>query len=366
MQTRRDFIAAGSLAASATMLAGLAVAATPKKNRRIVLAKRPAGEPTPSDFRLEEAPIPALKDGEMLMQTVFLSLDPYMRARMSEGPSYAAATELGEVMVGGTVSRVVASKNPKFKEGDLVSSYSGWQEYQVSNGMGIFKLDPRMPRPSYALGVLGMPGLTAYVGTLDIGEPKPGETRVVAAATGAVGSVAGQIAKIKGLRAVGVAGGKEKCDYAVKELGFDACIDHRDANMPALLKEACPKGIDVYFENVGGAVWDAVVPLLNTHARIPLCGLIAQYNATGLPQGPDRSSQLLGLFLVRQIKVQGFIISSYFNRQAAFIDDMSQWMQAGRIKYREDITRGLENAPQAFMGLFKGSNFGKLLVQVAD
>jgi NADPH-dependent curcumin reductase len=366
MQTRRDFIAAGSLAAGATMLAGLAVAATPKKNRRIVLAKRPEGEPTPSDFRLEEAPIPALKDGEMLMQTVFLSLDPYMRARMSEGPSYAAATEIGEVMVGGTVSRVIATKNPKFKEGDLVSSYSGWQEYQVSNGMGIFKLDPRMPRPSYALGVLGMPGLTAYVGTLDIGEPKPGETLVVAAATGAVGSVVGQIAKIKGLRAVGVAGGKEKCDYAVKELGFDACIDHRDANMPALLKEACPKGIDVYFENVGGAVWDAVVPLLNTHARVPLCGLIAQYNAKGLPQGPDRSSQMLGLFLVKQIKVQGFIISSYFNRQAAFIDDMSQWMQAGRIKYREDITRGLENAPQAFMGLFKGSNFGKLLVQVAD
>ena len=366
MQTRREFIAAGSLAASATMLAGLAVAATPKKNRRIVLAKRPEGEPTPTDFRLEEAPIPALKDGEMLMQTVFLSLDPYMRARMSEGPSYAAATELGEVMVGGTVSRVVASKNPKFKEGDLVSSYSGWQEYQVSNGAGIFKLDPRMPRPSYALGVLGMPGLTAYVGTLDIGEPKPGETLVVAAATGAVGSVVGQIAKIKGLRAVGVAGGKEKCDYAVKELGFDACIDHRDANMPALLKAACPKGIDVYFENVGGAVWDAVVPLLNTHARIPLCGLIAQYNAKGLPQGPDRSSQILGLFLVRQIKVQGFIISSYFNRQAAFIDDMSQWLQAGRIKYREDITRGLENAPQAFMGLFKGSNFGKLLVQVAE
>jgi NADPH-dependent curcumin reductase len=366
MQTRRDFIAAGSLAVGAALLAEQTVAATPKKNRRIVLAKRPQGEPTPTDFRMEEAPIPALKDGEILMQTVFLSLDPYMRARMSEGPSYAAATELGQVMVGGTVSRVVATRNPTFKEGDLVSSYSGWQEYQVSNGAGIFKLDPRMPRPSYALGVLGMPGLTAYVGTLDIGAPKEGETLVVAAATGAVGSVVGQIAKIKGLRAVGVAGGKEKCDYAVKELGFDACIDHRDANMPALLKEACPKGIDVYFENVGGAVWDAVVPLLNTHARVPLCGLIAQYNATGLPQGPDRSSQMLGLFLVRQIKVQGFIISSYFNRQAAFLDDMSQWMQAGRIKYREDITRGLENAPQAFMGLFKGSNFGKLLVQVTD
>jgi NADPH-dependent curcumin reductase len=353
MQTRRNFIAAGSLAVGATLLAGHTANASPTKNRRIVLAKRPQGEPTPTDFRLEEVPIPALKDGEILMQTVFLSLDPYMRGRMSEGPSYAASTGLGDVMIGGTVSRVIGTRNPKFKEGDLVSSYSGWQEYQVSNGSGLFKLDPRIPRPSYA-------------GTLDIGQPKTGETLVVAAATGAVGSVVGQIAKIKGLRAVGIAGGKEKCDYAVKELGFDACIDHRDASMPQLLKDACPKGIDVYFENVGGAVWDAVVPLLNTHSRIPLCGLIAQYNATSLPAGPDRSSQLMGMLLVKQIKVQGFIISNYFNRQAAFLDDMTQWMQAGRIKYREDITRGLENAPQAFMGLFKGSNFGKLLVQVAD
>jgi NADPH-dependent curcumin reductase CurA len=366
MQTRRDFIAAGSLAFGATLLAGQALGAAPSKNRRIVLAKRPQGEPTPADFRLEETPIPALKDGEMLMQTVWLSLDPYMRGRMSEGPSYAASTAVDDVMIGGTVSRVVASKNPKFSEGDMVLSYSGWQEYQVSNGAGINKLDPRIPRPSYALGVLGMPGLTAYVGFLDIGEPKPGETLVVAAATGAVGSVVGQIAKIKGLRAVGIAGGKEKCDYAVQELGFDACIDHRDANMPKLLKEACPKGIDVYFENVGGAVWDAVLPLINTHARIPLCGLIAQYNATSLPQGPDRSSQLMGMFLIKQVKVQGFIISNYFNRLPAFVADMSQWMQAGKIKYREDVTRGLENAPQAFMGLFKGSNFGKLLVQVAD
>ncbi len=366
MQTRRDFIAAGSLAVGATLLAGHALGATPKKNRRIVLANRPQGEPTPADFRLEEVPIPALKDGEILMQTVFLSLDPYMRGRMSEGPSYAAATGLNDVMVGGTVSRVVASRNPQFKEGDMVLSYSGWQEYQVSNGNGLNKLDPRIPRPSYALGVLGMPGITAYVGTLDIGEPKAGETLVVAAATGAVGSVVGQIAKIKGLRAVGIAGGKAKCDYAVKELGFDACIDHRDANMAALLKEACPKGIDVYFENVGGAVWDAVLPLLNVHARVPLCGLIAQYNATGLPQGPDRSPQLMGLLLIKQIKVQGFIISSYYNRFPAFVADMSEWLQAGKMKYREDITRGLENAPQAFMGLFKGSNFGKLLVQVTE
>ncbi len=365
MTTRRHVIAAGTLAVGAAILTHPALGAAPKVNRRIVLANRPKGEPTPADFRLEEAPIPELKEGEVLLQTKYLSLDPYMRGRMNEGPSYAAAAELNQVMVGGTVSRVVASRNPKLKEGDLVNSYSGWQEYQVSNGMGITKLDPRIPKPSYALGVLGMPGLTAYAGLLEIGQPKAGEPLVVAAATGAVGSVVGQIAKIKGMRAVGIAGGTEKCDYAVKELGFDACVNHRDAAMPKLLKEASPKGIDVYFENVGGPVWDAVAPLLNTYARIPLCGLIAQYNATSLPPGPDRSSQMMGMFLVRQIKVQGFIVSTYFNKQAAFIEDVSKWMGEGRIKYREDITKGLENAPEAFMGLFKGSNFGKLLVEVS-
>lgn len=362
---RRDFIATSSLALGA--LAFTTAAAAPTTNRRIVLANRPEGEPTPQDFRLEEVPIPELKDGEMLLQTVYLSLDPYMRSRMNEGPSYAAASKLGDVMIGGTVSRVVASRNPNFKEGDLVSSFSGWQEYEVTKGgFGVVKLDPRIPKPSYALGLMGMPGLTAYVGFLDLGQPKPGETLVVAAATGAVGSVVGQIAKIKGLRAVGVAGGKAKCDYAVNELGFDACIDHRDPNMPALLKQACPKGIDVYFENVGGAVWDAVLPLLNTYARVPLCGLIAHYNETAPPPGPDRSAQMMAAFLVKQIKVHGFIISTYYNRMPAFIADMSQWVKEGRIKYREDITKGLENAPTAFMGLFKGSNFGKLLVQVSE
>jgi NADPH-dependent curcumin reductase len=367
MSTRRQFIASSGAIVGTSLLSGAAFgAAAPKINRRIVLAKRPEGDPTPADFRLEEVPIAGLKEGEVLLHTVYLSLDPYMRSRMNEAASYAASTELNQVMVGGTVSRVVASRNTRFKEGDLVNSYSGWQEYQVSNGMGITPLDPRIPKPSYALGVLGMPGLTAYVGTLDLGTPKAGETLAVAAATGAVGSVVGQIAKIKGLRAVGIAGGPEKCSYAVKELGFDACIDHRNADMPRLLKDACPKGIDVYFENVGGAVWDAVLPLLNTHARVPLCGLIAQYNATSLPAGPDRSSQLMGTFLTKQIKVQGFIISTYYNRQAAFIADMSTWLKEGRVKYREDITKGLENAPQAFMGLFKGNNFGKLLVQVSE
>jgi hypothetical protein len=364
MSTRRDFIASSALALGAAAVSSSAFG-SPQVNRRIVLANRPTGEPTPADFRMEEVAIPTVQDGEMLLQTLYLSLDPYMRGRMNEGPSYAAPAKLDAVMVGGTVSRVLVSRNPRFKEGDLVSSYSGWQEYEVSKGFGVSPVDPRIPKPSYALGVMGMPGLTAYVGLLDLGQPKPGETLVVAAATGAVGSVVGQIAKIKGLRAVGIAGGKEKCEYAVKELGFDACIDHRDPQMPALLQQACPKGVDVYFENVGGAVWDAVLPLLNTYARVPLCGLIAQYNATSLPAGPDRSSQLMAMFLVKQIKVHGFIISTYFNRQPEFIADMSQWFKEGRIKYREDVTRGLENAPQAFMGLFKGANFGKLLVQVA-
>jgi NADPH-dependent curcumin reductase CurA len=366
MTTRRAVLqGAGALSALA-VVAPIAFSATPTQSRRIVLARHPQGEPTPADFRLETRPIPELKDGEILLQTVYLSLDPYMRSRMNEEDSYAASTELNDVMVGGTVSRVVASRNDRFKEGDLVSSYSGWQEYEVSKGLGLAKLDPRIPRPSYALGVFGMPGLTAYVGTLDHGQVKSGETLVVAAATGAVGSVVGQIAKLKGLRAVGIAGGKEKCDYAVRELGFDACIDHRDSAMPAKLKSACPKGIDVYFENVGGAVWDAVLPLLNIGARVPLCGLISQYNNTGLPPGPDRSQALMGRFLTRRITVRGFIISDHFARQGAFLQDMSEWWKAGRIKYREDITKGLENAPTAFMGLFSGKNFGKLLVQVSE
>ena len=365
MTTRRNLLL-GAGALSVAAIAPLAFGAAATKNRRIVLARHPKGEPTPADFRLEEQQIPALKDGEVLLQTVYLSLDPYMRSRMNEEDSYAASTELNDVMVGGTVSRVTATRNPRFAEGDLVSAYSGWQEYQVSNGLGLAKLDARISKPSHALGLFGMPGLTAYVGTLDFGQPKSGETLVVAAATGAVGSIVGQIAKLKGLRAIGIAGGKEKCDYAVKELGFDACIDHRDAAMPTQLKAACPKGIDVYFENVGGPVWNAVLPLLNVGARVPLCGLIAQYNSTSPPPGPDRSGALMGTFLTKRVTVRGFIISDHFTRQPAFIKDMSEWVAAGKIKYREDIVRGLENAPQAFMGLFSGKNFGKLLVQVRD
>lgn len=335
-------------------------------NRRIVLASRPKGAPTAANFRLEQQAVPAPKDGEILLRTLYLSLDPYMRGRMSDAPSYAAPTEVGDVMVGGTVNRVEESKHPKFERGDLVQGFSGWQDYSISDGAGIRKLDPNMPRLSHAVGVLGMPGFTAYMGLLDIGAPKAGETVCVAAATGAVGSAVGQIAKLKGCRAVGIAGGPEKCEYALRELGFDACLDHRDPSFAKRLAEACPKGIDVYFENVGGEVFDAVWPLLNTFARVPVCGLISRYNAITLPNGPDRTPQILSTILYKRIKLQGFIILDYNARFGEFDRDMTQWVKEGKVKSREDIVTGLENAPSAFIGLLEGRNFGKLVIKVAQ
>ena len=335
-------------------------------NRRFVLAQRPVGTPSVANFRLEQVEMPPLGHGQILLRTVYLSLDPYMRGRMSDAPSYASPVEVGAVMIGGTVSRVLESQHPDFKAGDLVQAAAGWQDYAISNGGGVVKLDPSMPRPSYAVGVLGMPGFTAYMGLLDIGTPKPGETVVVAAATGAVGSVVGQIAKIKGARPIGIAGGAEKCAYAVRELGFEKCIDHRDPNLPQLLAQACPNGIDVYFENVGGAVFDAVWPLLNTFARIPVCGLIARYNASTLPPGPDRLPLLQSTLLNKRIRMQGFIILDYYDRFGEFQHDMTQWLKEGRVKTREDIVEGLENAPTAFLGLLEGRNFGKLVVKVSD
>jgi NADPH-dependent curcumin reductase CurA len=263
------------------------------------------------------------------------------------------------------VSEVRQSRNPAFAEGDLVTAYAGWQDYALSDGKGLMKLDSRITQPSYALGVLGMPGLTAYVGLLDIGEPKAGETVVLAASTGAVGSVVGQIAKLKGCRVVGIAGAKEKCEYAVKELGYDACVSHYDADMAKQLAQLCPEGVDVYFENVGGSSWEAVMPLLNNFARVPICGLIAHYNQTELPPGPDRISLMQGLILQRSLKIQGFIVSNYRDRIPAFIGDMGGWLATGKIKYREDVVNGLENAPAAFLGLFSGANFGKLVVKVS-
>jgi NADPH-dependent curcumin reductase len=341
------------------------VAAT-TMNRRIVLARRPQGAPVPEDFRLETHPVPKAGAGEVLLRTRYLSLDPYMRGRMNEGPSYAPPVALGAVMTGQTVSAVEASDVPGFQVGQLVVAHVGWQDYGVSNGRDLVKIDAANPHPSCALGVLGMPGLTAYVGLLDIGQPRPGDTVVVAAASGAVGSVVGQIAKIKGCRVVGVAGGPQKCACVREELGFDECLDHRAPDLPERLADACPKGIDVYFESVGGAVLAAVLPLLNVGARIPLCGLIGWYNLEKLPAGVDRTPQLLFTVLRQRLKIQGFIIFDHYQRMGAFQQDMRGWVRDGRVKYREEVIEGLENAPRGLIGLLQGNNFGKLVVRVAE
>jgi NADPH-dependent curcumin reductase CurA len=302
----------------------------------------------------------------MLLRTVYLSLDPYMRGRMSDAPSYAPPVGTGQLMVGATVSRVEISNLAGFAVGDWVLSQNGWQDYALSDGRGVLNLGAHPAHPSYALGVLGMPGFTAYMGLLDIGQPKPGETVVVAAATGGVGSVVGQIARLKECRVVGIAGGTEKCRYAVEELGFDACLDHRAPKLKEELAAACPKGIDVYFENVGGVVFDAVFPLLNARARIPVCGLIATYNGDPAAESKCRTSPLMTAVLKKRIRIQGFIIfEDYASHFADFRKQMTEWCEAGKIKYREDRVSGLENAPEAFMGLLQGKNFGKLVVQVA-
>lgn len=334
-------------------------------NRRVVLASRPHGAPVEANFRIEQSPIPQPADGQVLLRTVFLSLDPYMRGRMSDTPSYAAPVEVGGVMVGGTVCRVVTSKHPAYKEGDWVLSFNGWQDYAVSDGSDLTPLGATPTHPSYALGIFGMPGFTAYMGLLDIGRPKAGETLVVAAATGPVGATVGQIGKIKGCHVVGVAGGAEKCRHAVEVLGFDACLDHRAPDFAEQLAKACPAGIDIYFENVGGKVFDAVLPLLNTKARVPVCGIVAHYNDTALPAGPDRLPSFMGSILRKRITVQGFIIfDDYAHRYDEFFSEMSSWFAAGRVKYREELVSGLDAAPNAFIGLLEGRNFGKLVVRV--
>ncbi|WP_426434307.1 NADP-dependent oxidoreductase [Bradyrhizobium genosp. P] len=333
------------------------------QGKRVVLASRPHGEPKASDFRVEDYTPPVPGDGQVLLRTVWLSLDPYMRGRMSDGPSYAQPVPIGGVMEGGTVSEVIASNNPGFAKGDIVLSRAGWQTHALSDGKALAKIDPAIAPISTAVGVLGMPGMTAYTGLLDIGKPQAGETVVVAAASGAVGSAVGQIARIKGARAVGIAGGKDKCDYVKNELGFDECLDHRDPNLAAKLKEACPKGIDVYFENVGGAVFDAVFPLLNAFARVPVCGLIAHYNDTQA-HAPTWAGAFMRSILTKRLTFRGFIVSDFAARHGDFLRDMSQWVREGKIKHKECVTEGLDSAPEAFMGLLKGANFGKQLVRV--
>ncbi|HUZ73976.1 MAG TPA: NADP-dependent oxidoreductase [Stellaceae bacterium] len=336
-----------------------------ERHRRIVLAARPVGEPSESNFRLVEGDVPVPGPGEMLLRTIYLSLDPYMRGRMNEGRSYAKPVELNGVMEAGGVSAVVQSNLASFKPGDIVEGRTGWQSHAVSNGKGVRKIDPEAAPLSTALGVLGMPGMTAYTGLLTIGQPKPGETVAVAAASGAVGQVVGQIAKLKGCRVVGIAGGARKCAYIKDELGFDAAVDHRQPEFAAALGAACPAGIDVYFENVGGAVFAAVLPLLNDFARVPVCGLIAHYNATGAPEGPDRLPGMMRTVLSKRLALRGFIVSDFAAQHGDFLRDVGGWLKAGRIKYREDFVDGIENAPRAFLGLLRGENFGKLIVRVS-
>jgi len=334
-------------------------------NRQIVLASRPFGAPTKENFQLVQTDKPTPKAGEILLRTVYLSLDPYMRGRMSDAKSYAEPVGINEVMVGGSVCRVEESNHADYQQGDWVVAFGGWQDYSISDGLNLIKLGSNVTNPSYALGILGMPGLTAYMGLLDIGQPKAGETVVVGAATGAVGSLVGQIAKIKGCKVVGIAGGTEKCKYATEILGFDACLDHYSDDLAEQLTNVCSHGIDIYFENVGGKVFDAVLPLLNTCARIPLCGLISHYNATELPQGPDRMFALMGNLLVKRIKMQGFIVfDDYGHRYNEFSEAMMKWIIEGKIKYKEHLVEGIESAVPSFIGLLKGENFGKLVVRV--
>jgi hypothetical protein len=328
------------------------------KNRRIVLASRPAGWVTEDNFRLETVELPPLAEGQVLVRNEWLSLDPYMRGRMNEGRSYAASQPLNETMLGGTAGEVIESRNPKFAVGDKVVGYFGWQQYGVSDGSGLTKVDAtRIPLSAY-LGAVGMPGVTAWYGLNRIIEPKAGETVVVSAASGAVGGVVGQLAKIGGCRAVGIAGGPEKCRYVVDELGFDACIDYKNDDVGKALKTACPNGIDGYFENVGGAIMDAVLPRMNAFGRIALCGLIAGYNGQPIPIANPT------WFLISRLKLQGFIISEHMDVWPQALKELGAHVAAGRIRYRESIAQGLENAPAAFIGMLKGQNFGKQLVKL--
>ena len=338
---------------------------------RIVLASRPKGEPTADNFRLEQAPLPSPGPGQVLLRNLYLSLDPYMRGRMNAGRSYVPPIAIGEVMDGGTVSEVVQSAHAQWKPGDLVLAHGGWQTHVVVEGDALRR---RLERPdgsgsaplTTALGVYGMPGFTAYSGLREIGKPRPGETLVVAAAAGPVGATVGQIAKLQGARVVGIAGGARKVDWVRDELGFDAVLDHRAPDFAEQLRAAAPDGIDVYFENVGGKVFDAVLPLLNDFARVPVCGIAAHYNATALPDGPDRVPLLLTLVLQRRITLRGFIQFDFMQLYPEFLREMGGWLHEGRIRYREDFIDGLENAPQGLIGMLRGDNFGKLVVRIAE
>ncbi|MCP5265557.1 MAG: NADP-dependent oxidoreductase [Burkholderiaceae bacterium] len=336
-------------------------ASLPKTYRRVVLARRPPGEPGPDDFRVETVPMPEPGLNQVLVRGIYLSLDPYMRGRMRDSASYAKPVGIDEVMEGGVVGEVVRSNNPGFAVGDIVEERLGWQEYGLSNGHTLRKIDPALAPISTANGILGMPGMTAWFGLYEIGQPKPGETVVVSAASGAVGQTVGQLAKLSGCRVVGIAGGARKCAFVREELGFDACVDYKsEKDLGAALAEACPNGIDVYFDNVGGPVTDAVIPLLNFWARIPLCGQVSGYNADGVETGPRLTMQMVG----KRVTQRGFIVSDFAPRFEPARRIMGELVRSGRLRFREDVVDGIENAPGAFIGLLRGENFGKLLVRL--
>jgi alcohol dehydrogenase len=339
---------------------------SPTTNRRVVLAERPKGLPDANTLRVETVDVPKAGQGEMVLRTVYLSLDPYMRGRMNDAKSYAEPVKIGEVMTGQVVAQVESSLLDGFAQGDFVLAGSGWQDYAVSDGTDVLNLGASPENPSWSLGIMGMPGYTAYAGLLRIGDPKPGETVVVAAASGPVGATVGQIAKIKGCRVVGIAGGAEKCAHVVDNLGFDACIDHKADDFAEQLKAACSDGIDVYFENVGGKVLYAVLPLLNAFARMPVCGVVSWYNLTGLPEGPDFGPAIMGTILRMKVKVEGFIIFDSFPKSTYkdFVRDMSAWLADGKVQYTEQVVDGLENAPAALNDLLLGKSFGKMVVKV--
>ncbi len=327
--------------------------------RSVVLKRRPHGSPRPQDFELREDPVPAPAPGEVVTRTIFLSIDPYMRGRISDRKSYAAPVQPGEVMTGETIGEVVASGDPGFAPGDVVLGARGWQTHIISPAERLTKLDRHGPPLSTYLGVLGMPGTTAYSGITDIGRPKKHETAVISAASGAVGSVAGQLAKRAGARVVGIAGGAEKCLFVQDELGFDDCIDHRSMDLGAELEVSCPDGIDVYFENVGGRVQEAVFERLNPFARVIMCGMVSQYNEAEFPPGPN-----LGFVVGKRVLIQGMIVSDKPERFAEWRKLATPWVMDGSLRYREDVIDDLENAPDALAGILGGRNFGKLLVRV--
>ncbi len=328
-------------------------------NKQVLLASRPQGAVTEANFRFVQAPIGKPGSGEVLVRNEWLSLDPYMRGRMSDAKSYAKSTEIGEVMVGQTVGEVVESNDPNFKAGDKVLTPLGWQLYGIASAKELTRIDAKRAPASYYLGILGMPGITAWFGLFEIGQPKPGDTVVVSAASGAVGSVVGQLARTKGCHVVGIAGGKTKCDYVVKDLGFDACVDYKAGNLLADLREHCPKGVDVDFENVGGVILDTVLRVMNLRSRIVVCGLIAEYSATE-PYG----CKMLRSVLVNRIRMQGMIVFDWKDRYGEALEGLSSYLAEGKLKYRESIVEGIDNAPKGLIALLKGENFGKQLVKL--